>query len=205
MVGDYFDDVMVNRQRLIWTVATRRQLERWEPYVAAAVRADVGGVRTVLSSAELWAAATEHHFALVAAHHLLKALELEPPSIVTPDPAIRAELIDGRHVHEHWDEYMAVFNTRPPRVKQLGRSGRAFAARNPNATPFIWLRWSSTGGAELLPKVSAPDLHHLLDAVESEVLADDPTLSEYVPPREPSPWLYENGEWWPTADHPVGR
>jgi hypothetical protein len=40
----------------------------------------------------------------------------------------------------------------------------------------------------------------LLDAVEAEVLADDSTLSSYVPSREPSPWLYENGEWWPNPD-----
>ena len=31
----YFSDLMVNRQRLLWTLATRRQLERWEPLVAA--------------------------------------------------------------------------------------------------------------------------------------------------------------------------
>jgi hypothetical protein len=34
----YFDRRMVNRERLIWTVATRRQLERWEPLVAESVR-----------------------------------------------------------------------------------------------------------------------------------------------------------------------
>ncbi len=196
---DYFDPVMVNRQRLIWTVATRRQLERWEPYVAAAVLEGRPGARA-LTPAEIWAAATEHHFALVAAHHLLTALELKPPSSVVPDPTIRAELIEGRHLHEHWIENLEVFNTRPRRKQPGHPSGRAFAARNPRTSPFLWLRWSSTRGAQLLPNVSAPAVHDLLDAVEAAVLASAPTLCAYVPPREPSPWLYENGEWWPKPD-----
>ena len=41
---EYFDERMVNRERLLWAIATRRQLERWEPYVAAAVlRMESGG------------------------------------------------------------------------------------------------------------------------------------------------------------------
>jgi hypothetical protein len=35
MTTDYFNEGMVNRQRLLWAIATRRQLERWEPLVAA--------------------------------------------------------------------------------------------------------------------------------------------------------------------------
>jgi len=43
-------------------------------------------------------------------------------------------------------------------------------------------------------------VHELLDAVEAEVLANDPALVRLVPPRAPSPWLHEGGEWWPKAD-----
>ena len=51
----------------------------------------------------------------------------------------------------------------------------------------------------LLPNVSAPALHELLDAVEAEVLAADPELGRFLPPRAPSPWVHTDGEWWPRA------
>ena len=41
--SDYFGEFMVNRQLLLWAVATRTQLERWEPLVAANVAAEFGG------------------------------------------------------------------------------------------------------------------------------------------------------------------
>jgi hypothetical protein len=197
LVTDYFDQRMVNRQRLIWTVATRRQLERWEPYVADSVRAGFETPRRDITGRDIWAAATEHHFGLVAARHLLTALELAPRSGVPLDPTVRAELIEGRDLHEHWRDNMELFSTRF-RAKQPGyRSGRDFAARNPSTGPYDWLSWGNTTGPQLLPHVSAPAVHELLNAVEAEVLASDPSLSQYVPPREASPWLYENGEWWP--------
>ena len=99
MVGDYFGDGMVNRQRLFWSVATRRQLDRWEPFVAAAVRRDL--TRQTLGGAEIWAAEMEHHFALVAARNLIRALDLPPASGVAIDPTVRAELIEGRDLSEH--------------------------------------------------------------------------------------------------------
>jgi hypothetical protein len=200
VLGDYFGDLMVNRQRLIWTVATRRQLERWEPYVARSVRAGFARPGSDIPDADIWAAAAEHHFALIAARHLLTALELAPPSNVPIDPTIRAELIEGRDLHEHWRENMEVFTTRPRAKEPARRSGKDFAARNPREGPYDWLAWSNKTGARLLPHVHAPGLHELLDAVEAEVLASDPTLSRFVPPREPSAWLYESGEWWPKPD-----
>jgi hypothetical protein len=195
-VSDYFGPLMVNRQRLIWTVAARGQLERWEPYVAAAVRGDFARPRVELSGAEIWAAATEHHFALIAARHVLTALELEPPSVVALDPTVRAELIEGRDLHEHWRDNMEVFSTRPRTMRPNYRSGKDFAARNPNDAPYWWLGWDNSG-AKLLPNVPARAVHELLDAVEAEVLASDPKLSAYVPPRAPSLWVYDNGVWWP--------
>jgi hypothetical protein len=55
------------------------------------------------------------------------------------DPTIRSELIEGRDLHEHWEENMPVFNV-SPRVEMPPRStGRRFAARNPKAGPYEWL------------------------------------------------------------------
>lgn len=188
---------MVNRQRLLWMIATRRQLERWEPYVAASVRRGMEGRQ--LDSAEIWSAEIEHHFALIAARHLLQALELKPATRVSIDSTLRAELIEGRDLHEHWPDNLPVFNVTPRVEQPPRRSGRAFAERNPDRGPYWWLGWSSKTGAQLLPNVSAPALHQVLDEVEAEVLADDAALTRFVPPRAPSPWLQQDGEWWPKA------
>ncbi len=92
---------------------------------------------------------------------------------------------------------MPLFLVTPRPRKPRYRSGRAFAERNPDRGPYDWLAWDSKAGAKLLPNVSAPAIREVLDAVEAEVLAADPALARFVPPREPSPWHYEGGEWWP--------
>ena len=125
MADTYFDDVMVNRQRLIWTVATRRQLERWEPLVASVVRMDA----LVPDCAHVWSAAIEHHFALVAARNVFQALDLIPASRVSVDPTLRFELIEGRDLHEHWPENMPVFNVTPRVAEPQYPSGKRFAKR----------------------------------------------------------------------------
>jgi hypothetical protein len=95
---------------------------------------------------------------------------------------------------------LEVFNTLP-RVKQPGhRSGKSYAARNPRHGPYDWLAWRNTTGARLLPHVAAPALHKLFDGVEADVLESNPALADFLPEREPSPWLYIDGEWWPKAD-----
>ncbi len=196
MAGDYFDDRMVNRSRLLWTIATRRQLERWEPFVAAAVFLSYDD--RVLGDVDIWSAQIEHHLALVAARNLLRALDLDPRSKVPVEPTLRAELKEGRDLHEHWVENLPVFNVRPrPQVDARHRSGSAFAERNPDRSPYSWLSWNGKTGALLLPHVPALSLHLVLDAVEVEVLADDAALSRFVPPRAPSPWIYQGGNWWP--------
>jgi hypothetical protein len=198
---DYFNDLMIQRQRLIWTVATRRQLERWEPLVAACLRDDFAKRKT--EGAVIWTAATEHHFALIAARNLLRALDLDPATSVPVDATLRDELIEGRDLHEHWPENMPVFNVRP-RVKEAPyRSGKEFAARNPTDSPYFWESFNSKTGPELLPNVPAFLLHALLDAVEADVLAKRPDLHAYVPPRAPSPWIYEQDNWWPRPDEPA--
>ena len=88
-VSDYFDERTVNRARLLWVIATRRQLERWEPIAAAALLADRDGRQ--LDDADVCSAVIEHHFALVAAAHLLVALDLPPTSSVPIDETMRAE------------------------------------------------------------------------------------------------------------------
>jgi hypothetical protein len=192
---EYFDQGMVNRQRLLWTIATRLQLERWEPYVAAGVLR--GFERRQLDSADIWAAQIEHHFALIAARNLLHALDLEPLTQVVIDQTLRAELIEGRDLLEHWRENLPVFNVRPRVEQPAHRSGRDFAERNPDRGPYWWLGWSSKAGAKLLPNVPAPALRAVLDDVEAEVLASDPALGRFVPERAPSPWIHEDGKWWP--------
>jgi hypothetical protein len=199
-VGDvYFDDLMINRQRLLWAIATRQQLDRWEPFVADAVRGDFERPRRQLHATEIWQAEIEHHFALVAARNLFHALDLPSASTVSVDSTLRSELIEGRDLHEHWTENLPVFNVRPRRHEPKYPSGKQFAERNPDAGPYDWLAWSNKTGALLLPNVSAPALHQLLDAVVAEVIAKDDALSRFVPPRVPSPWHHENGEWWPQA------
>jgi len=137
MTEDYFDDLMVNRQRLLWAVATRRQLERWEPLVAASVRA--GYARHPFPDADIWSAEIEHHFTLIAARNLLRALDLPPATSVPVDPTLRAELTEGRDLHEHWVENLPVFNVTPRAAQPPRRSGKEFAARNPDRG------WSAPG------------------------------------------------------------
>lgn len=72
----YFDTPMLNRQRLLWAIATRRQLERWEPIVAEDTRRGLDGSQ--LDPWDIWSAEVERHFLLVAARNLLRALDLEP-------------------------------------------------------------------------------------------------------------------------------
>ena len=197
MKDDYFDDRMVFRQRLLWAVATRRQLERWEPLVARFARRQM--VNRQLDDADIWLAATEHHFVLIAARNLFRALDLAPATDFSIDPTVRAELIEGRDLHEHWAESLPVFNVTPRQTQPRYPSGKNFAARNPDRGPYWWLGWSTKTGAVLLPHVSAPVLHQLLDAVEAEILSQDAALSTFVPPRAPSLWLHQGGEWWPKA------
>lgn len=87
MTGHYFDDTMSNRQRLLWTIATRRQLERWEPIVAAVVRGRLAGRQP--DGEDVWSAEIEHHFALIAARNLFRALDLPPSANVPVDQTLR--------------------------------------------------------------------------------------------------------------------
>lgn len=126
--------------------------------------------------ADVWSGEIEHHFALVAARNLMRALDLAPATSVSVNPTLRAELIEGRDLHEHWPENLPVFNVTPRVAQPRYPSGKNFADRNPDRGPYWWLGWSNKTGAQLLPHVSAAALHQLLDAVEAEVLANDDSL-----------------------------
>src|SRR5581483_1606916 len=107
----YFDSMMINRQVLIWAVATRTQLERWESLVAARVRSGFGGA-IEFPDADIWRAEIEHHLLLIAARHLLRASDMLDPKLPVPS-VVSAEVIEGRDLHEHWDENLEIFNTTP--------------------------------------------------------------------------------------------
>lgn len=183
---------MADRQRLLWAVATRRQLERWEPLVADFVRALMADRQP--DGKAVWAAQVEHHFTLIAAHNVLQALGLTRTSSVAVDPILRDELKAGRDLLEHWPQNMPIFMATPRPAQPGYPSGQRFAARNPDEGPYGGLDWTNTTGALLLPRVSAPELHDLLDAVEADVLGRDASFREYVSARAPSPWIHENGE-----------
>jgi hypothetical protein len=194
---DYFSGRAVERQRLLWAVATRQQLDRWEPLIAEFARG-WADPEPRLSDRAIWQAAIEHHFALIAARNLIHALELPAGDPIPVDAALRDEIVQGRDLHEHWSENMPVFNV-TPRPRQPSRpSGRAFAAQNPRSSPYNWLNWSNKTGPLLLPNVSGPHLHTLLDRVEESVLATNPSLGRFLSPRPPSSWTVGRYGWWPT-------
>ena len=130
-----------------------------------AARRRVGASRArswaAFESAAIWHAAIEHHFVLVAARNLVQALELDPPTSVVLDATMRAELVDGRNLLEHWAEGMPVFNMHPRR--NVPRQAKRFAALNPKDGPYEWLAFGNTNGAEVIPHVSAFELHDLLE------------------------------------------
>ena len=196
--GSYFDELGVNRQLLIWAIATRRQLGRWELLVAANLRAQYKGAPP-FPDALIWEVATEHHFLQIAARNLIRAIDLATPTVPI-EPTIRAELIEGRNLHEHWVENAPVFLVTPRTEEPKHRSAKAFAARNPGRGPYWWLGWNNTDGPMILPNVPAHAVHELVDRVEATVLARDYGLRRFIPPRQPSPWLGdESGKdrWWP--------
>ena len=197
MARNYFDESMVNRQLLLWAIATRRQLERWEPLVAARLRAGYGG--PPFPDELIWEAEIEHHFLLIAARNLIHAIDLPGADIAIEEP-IRLELVEGRDLNEHWRENLPVFLVSPRREEPRYPSGQRFAKRNPERSPYWWLGWNSTDGPTVLPNVPARAVHELIDRVEAAVIARDSGLKRLVPLRQPSPWLGEDAgqdRWWP--------
>jgi len=193
---DYFDERTVNRQLLIWAVASRRQLERWEPLVAASLRAQYGGPPFL--DASIWEAETEHHFLLIAGRNLIQAIDMTPD--ISIEQTIRSELIEGRDLHEHWRDNLPVFLVTPRQKQPKYQSGKDFATRNPTRGPYWWLGWNNHDGPMILPNVPAHAVHELVDRVEATIVAKDPGFRRFIPPRQPSPWMgevYGKDRWWP--------
>ena len=197
-VVDYFDRYEY-LPAMGWAVATRTQLDRWEPLVAAWVAEEIGD-RVPFPAPDYWRARHEWHFLIIAARNLIGSFDLlaNPPVL---DSTIRDEIIEVRGVNEHWKENMPVFNVKPPPGPPPHRTGKSFAARNPGRSPFgLALNWNIKAGALVTPNVSASDLHGLIDRVQEPIVADHPELAEYVPARLPSPWLKDpRWGWFPRS------
>ena len=199
MPDRYFDEpVMQRRQVLLWAVAARRQLDRWEPLVIEHLNR-LYKDRPSITPERIWQGEAEHHFAIVAFDHMLEALKLWPNSVVMP-PVVRDEMAEVRDLATHWIDNMPIFNSRPRPREPTHNTGKAFAARNPKQSPFNWWSWNSGRGALLTPHVSASDAREAIRAVQEAVLAEDPELAPYVPPKVPPAWLPDaDGNWWPPA------
>ena len=198
MNDETFDRRGIDRQLLIWALATRRQLERWEPLVAANLRAQSSG--PPFSDVLIWQAATEHHFLLIAARRLITAIEMSKG--IPIDRTIREELKEGRDLHEHWKDNAPVFMVTPRRAEPPRKSGKSFAARNPKRGPYWWLGWNNQDGPMILPNVPAHAVHELVDRVEAAVIKREPSFARFPTPQ-PSPWLgeqYGKDLWWPALE-----
>jgi len=205
----YFDDLMSERQALVWAAAARRQLARWEPLVAKHClvllepQLDPPPAHpTAMTTTEYWQGETERHLLLVALRHLVVAAGLmdQPPSM---DADVVAELREVRDLNEHWDESMPVFQAEPRAGEPQFRSGKRFAARHPRHGPYCWWAWDGALGPLVAPTVSGTQVYELVDAVVEAAEAARPDLAGTVPPAAPRPWRIPvaAGEmWWPDLD-----
>lgn len=195
--------MVANRNVLLWSVASRTQLDIWEALVAANIANSLGWALEPPPSA-FWQAKVAHHFALVAADHLLIAARTLAPELKGVPQVARLEIEEGRDLMEHWPENEPVFNMQPRAQEPPRSTGQRFAARNPGRTPYLqWLHWTSADGAMLMPHVPASALHAIIDRAQRRVLDSAATMTRYVTPRPPSPWVDEpqsNG-WWPRVEN----
>jgi hypothetical protein len=193
------DDGMQNRQVMLWLLATRRQVRRWEVVLAAEVRAQLSGNQA--AGGTVWTAQIERHLAFVAANNLLRALDNADDRFLTIPEDLATDVRTNRDLQEHWDEqWPAFYNATSP--GPLRRSGKVFAERHPGATAYSFLHWNSKAGPQLGRGVSVTELYAFLDALENEVLTAAPELADFIVEVEPSPWLGSaNGDepWWPTS------
>ena len=191
------DDTMQNRQMMLWILATRRQVRRWEIKLALNVKASLANERP--DRREIWAAQIEWHLALVAANNLIRAIDNADGRFSEMPSGLARDVRNLRDLQEHWDEQWPAFYDRTA-PGPLARSGKEFASRNPGASPYSFLRWSSRSGPELGPGLGVADVCSYLDLVEAEVLADSPDLQTFVGDLDPSPWVGDENPpdpWWP--------
>lgn len=186
MAQDYFSPAMQDRTLMIWSIACRRQLERWEPLVAEYLRLTLANESP--SGRLVWDANIEHHLLLVACHNLVKAIDKFDADIPI-DPVVKAELTQVRDLLEHWHENMPIFNVKPRQSEPKYPSGKAFTERNPGRSPYWWLYWDSKENQTgVTINVSARAVYELVEKVQRYVFERDPGLIRFVPEE----WLPED-------------
>lgn len=190
---DYFDAPAARRQILFWIVATRRQMDRWEPLVAEFLRHQLR--REQLPAELIWQGEAERHMAIIAARNLVRCVQELPHSVATLDASLAQRIEDARNLLEHWDENAPIFNVTPTQERPPRRSGQRFLEQQPGRSPYCWWAWTNHDGALLAPGLPAEEVREGLDRAQREVLDADPDLARFVQAAEPSPWRGENH--WP--------
>jgi hypothetical protein len=190
------DHTTQDRQLLLWVIATRRQIRRWEIVLARWLRTTLSGDHTPTPS-DVWQAQIEWHLALVAANNVVRAVANSAGRIQPLPDDMATDIRNHRDLQEHWDEqWPAFYDRRNP--GPLKRSGKSFASRHPGGDPYWWLGWTSDGGPTLGPGLRVEALNKELDRLQVEVLQSNPDLEQYVAPIEDSPWASDHlSRWWP--------
>src|SRR6266702_566998 len=104
---DYFDPAGSARAVLLWAVATRVQLGRWEA-LSAGHLLQTAYHKAQFSRPSYWQGHYEWHFCLIAPRNLIGALDLLDPPLAV-DQVLRDEVIETRGLNEHWKDNMPVF------------------------------------------------------------------------------------------------
>jgi hypothetical protein len=190
------DHTMQDRQIMLWVIATRRQVRRWEIVLARWLKADLKS-DTSADPSDIWQAQIEWHLALVAANNLVRAVANTRGRISAMPEDLATDIRNHRDLQEHWDEqWPAFYNKANP--GPLERSGKKFANRHPRGDPYWWLGWNSKSGPTLGPELGVEALYRELDQLQGEVLESNPDLEQYLAPIDETPWVSDEfGRWWP--------
>ena len=188
------DHTMQDRQTMLWVIATRRQVRRWEIVLARWLKAKSD--RTA-DPGNIWLAQIEWHMALVAANNLVRAVANTRGRVAAIPEDLAIDIRTHRDLLEHWDEQSpAFYNKASP--GPLERSGKHFANRHPGGDPYWWLSWSRESGPSLGPELGVEVLHLELDRIQEEILESNPDLEQYLSPIDDTPWLRDElGRWSP--------
>lgn len=188
----YFDESMQYRMLLQFSIAVRRQLDRWEALVSESIN---HAMRNEENPGRLiWDTEIEHRLLLSSCGQLLKSLDMSDLEVEV-DPVMRAELKEVPDLLEHWENNMQIFNVNPrPEIPRF-RSGKSFLARNPDRSPYSALRWKmhihgndSELTVYVTVNVSRDQVLALVQDVQRAVLEASPGLARFVPEE----WLSDD-------------
>ncbi len=176
----FFKEASAARQALLWSIATRRQLDRWADVVDQIVESMQLGED--IDGRLVWKAEAERHLALVAAGNVATALKL-PTNTATPTDADLIPTLEAlRNVSEHWDQQMPYFNVQP-HEGEAHLSGRVLVGQDPQRTPFA--QFARYGSDDLLwADVPASRVRAMLDDIERQIIEQHPTLADYLSPSD---------------------